>query len=109
MEQSSQIWALLTWVSVMAIPQLLGVLLFFRLTRYSRWLALLFGTLAPPLLFFSLVASITSASFRAAEAKGPVPCGNAAVAVGIIILLGTAIHLVGAFGVNLYLFRKTGK
>jgi hypothetical protein len=109
METSSQIWALLTLLSVMAFPQLLGVLLFFRLVRFSRWPAFTFGTLAPPLLFFFLLGLIASASFRAAEAKGPVPCGNAAVAVGFMILMGTTIHLVCAFGVHLYLFRKTGK
>ena len=109
METSSQSWALLTLLSVMAMPQLLGVLLFFRLVRYSRWLAFTFGTLAPPLLFFYLAGLFAAASFRAAEAKGPVPCGNAAVAVGFMILVGTAIHLAGAFGVHLFLIRKTGK
>jgi hypothetical protein len=107
METLSQIWVLLTLLSVMAIPQLLGVLLFFRLVRFSRWLAFILGTLAPPLVFFFLLARIASASF--AEAKEPMSCGMAAVAVGFMILMGTAVHLAGAFGVHLYLFRKTGK
>ena len=109
METSRQIWALLSLLSVIAIPQLLGVLLFFRLVRFSRWLAFIFGTLAPPLVFFFLVRLIVSAGFRAAEADGPDGCGMAAFAAAIMILMGTAIHLVSAFGVHLYLIRKTGK
>lgn len=102
------VWTLLALVSTFALPQLLGVLLYFRLIRFSKWLAFVLGVLAPAFVFLFVGQAFFFAGVREAAANGPVPCGNAAAAAGIVFLLGAALQFVVAFFVQLYFLSRRG-
>lgn len=101
------VWTLVSLVSVFVLPQLLGVLLYFRLIRFSKWLAFALGVLAPGVLFFVLGPAFFFAGLREAAARGEViSCGMPAVAAGFMLLLGTGVQLIVAFFVQFGLFVK---
>ena len=86
-------WRVLLLISMFVFPQLLGVLLYFRLRRLPRWLAAILATLAPALFFFWFARLLFMFEMREAYARGD-GCGLPAMAAAIIILAGTTIHLV---------------
>jgi hypothetical protein len=88
------------------LPQVLGVLLYFRFIRFSSWLAYILGVLTPAALFFYLAPSFFFAGLREAQLKGEVTCGMPAVAAAFMVLLGTASQVFVGLIVQLYLFRK---
>jgi hypothetical protein len=88
-----------------AFPQLLGVLLYFRVSRVSRWLAVIAATLAPALFFFWLTRMLFMAQMREAYARGEV-CGMPGLACAILLLAGTTIHLVVALITQLALLAS---
>jgi hypothetical protein len=52
-------WRFLVLPSTFAFPQLLGILLYFRLSRAPRWVAVIAGVIAPA-IFFVWLAPILS-------------------------------------------------
>ena len=102
------LWTLLSLASTFVLPQLLGVLLYFRLIRFSKWLAFVLGVLAPGFLFFYLAPAFFFPGVREVATNGAPTCGNAAVAAGFMVLLGTAFQFVLAFFVQLHLLIKRG-
>lgn len=106
MQSTLIVWRWLLMISLFVFPQVLGVLLYFRLNRFSRWLAHVLGVLIPAALFFYLAPSLFFAGLREAQLKGEVICGMPAVAAGFLILLGTAAQVLVGLIVQLYLFRK---
>lgn len=99
-------WRLLLLLSTFVLPQLLGVLLYFRLIRFSKWLAFGLGVLAPGFLFFYLAPPFFFADTHEAAVRGEVMCSMADVAASLVLLLGTALSFVVAFFIQLYLLIK---
>jgi hypothetical protein len=106
MQSAMALWTFLLLISTFALPQLLGVLLYFRLIRFSRWSAFTLGALTPGVLFFYLAPSFFFAGLREAQVKGEVTCGMPVLAAAIMVLLGTVAQVFVALIVQLYLFRK---
>jgi hypothetical protein len=76
-----------------AFPQLLGILLYFRLSRVSRWLAVIVAALAPAFIFFWLTRIFLFAELREVYARGE-GCGMPALGAALLLFFGTAIQLV---------------
>jgi len=106
MQSTLIVWRWLLLICLFVFPQVLGVLLYFRLIRFSRWLAYILAVLIPAALFFYLAPSLFFAGLREAQLKGEVTCGMPAVAAGFLILLGTVAQVFVGLIVQLYLFRK---
>ena len=99
-------WSFLALISTFAVPQLLGVLLYFRLIRFSKWLAFALGFLAPGIVFFILTYSFFSAGLSEAAARGEVGCGMPGLAAAFMLLTGTALQLFVALIVQLVLLKR---
>jgi hypothetical protein len=95
------LWAFLSLLSTFVLPQLLGVLLYFQVIRFSKWLAFVLGVLVPGFAFFFVGQAFFFAGIREVAAKGEMTCGMPAVAAGVIFLLATAFSFVVAFLVQL--------
>ena len=79
--------------SLLIFPQLLGILLYYRLKRAPRWIAVTAAALLPAIVFFWLGPIFLFAGIREAYARDQSGCGMAAAAAGIIFLALTAIQL----------------
>lgn len=103
------VWGLLLLISTFVVPQLLGVLLHFRLIRFSRWLAFTLGALTPAAMFFVLAPHFFFAGLREAASRGEImPCGMPAVAAAFMVLSGTGAQVVVGLIVHVYLlFRQS--
>jgi hypothetical protein len=106
MESLLIFWRLLALGSMFVFPQLLGVLLYFRLVRRSRRLAFALGFLVPAVLFFFLAPLFFFAGFPEAESNRQGGCGMASMAAALIVVAGTAAELIVSVPVQLYLFRR---
>lgn len=96
------LWESVSLLSTFVLPQLLGVLLYFRLIKFSKWLAFALGVLAPAVVFFFVAQSFFFAGLREAAERGePMGCGMPGVAAGLILLLGTGASLLVALFVQL--------
>lgn len=93
MESKLIAWRLLLLGSLFVFPQLLGILLYFRLSRAPRWLAALAAMLAPAIIFVWLAPILLFEGLRKADATRPV-CGMPALGGILILFAGTTIHLV---------------
>ena len=93
-------------LSTFVLPQLLGVLLYFRLKRFPRWLAHGLGVLAPTLLFFYLAPIFFFAGLREAQLRGEVTCGLPVMAATLLCLMGTVAQVFVGLTVQLYLHRR---
>jgi len=87
-------WRFLLLTSIFAFPQLLGILLYFRLTRVPRWAASISAALAPGVLFFWLAPILLFSGMREAYAAGEIRCGMAAMAALLVLFAGTIIQVV---------------
>jgi hypothetical protein len=76
-------------------PQLLGILLYFRLSRVPRWVAAIAAALAPAVFFYWFTRLLMIAEFHRAYPDGHATCGMPAVAAAFLLLLGTAVQLIG--------------
>ena len=93
METLREAWVYVLFASVFVFPQLLGVLLYYRLRWAPGWIARSAASLAPAVIFFWLAPILFFAGIREAAASG-MNCGMPAVAAGIILLLATGVQLV---------------
>lgn len=91
MDSIQPIWNLFLLFSLFALPQLIGVLAYFRIRRLHHLLAHLAGFLIPPALFFYFSRMVFTHPAHEGQAEGG--CGMAAVAAGFIILGGTAMQM----------------
>lgn len=105
MQTATIVWRLLLLISTFVFPQVLGVLLYFRVTRFPRWVAFTMGVLSPAALFFCLAPSFFFAGLREAQLRGEM-CGMPAVAAGFLFLMGTAAQVLVALVVQSYLFSR---
>lgn len=106
MESDSFVWRLLLLASLFVFPQLLGVLLCLRLSRFPRWIGRVLGVLVPALSFFFLAPHFFFAGLREAALKGELNCGMPAAVAAFMMLLGTGVHLVVALVVQVYLSKR---
>ena len=85
--------------SLLIFPQLLGILLYYRLSRAPRWIAVIAAALLPAIIFFWLAPIFFFAGIREAYARGEGGgCGMPAMAAAFFVLAGTLGHLlVGVF------------
>jgi hypothetical protein len=88
MESLLVVWRTALFISTFAFPQLFGVLLYFKLSRAPKWLAVVASTLAPSLIFLFLAPIFLFAGIREAQAAGPVTCGMPAFAAILILFTG---------------------
>ena len=102
------VWTLLSLASTFVLPQLLGVLLYFRLIRFSKWLAFVLGVLVPGFVFFYVAPAFFFAGIREVAARGEITCGTPAMAASFMVLLGTAFQFLVAFFVQLNFLIKRG-
>ena len=85
-------WRFLLLASIFVFPQLLGILLYFRLSRAPRWVAAMAATLAPAVFYVWLAPIFLFAGVREAYARGE-GCGMPALAALFFLFAGTAIQL----------------
>jgi hypothetical protein len=97
-------WLLL--LSVFVFTQLLGVLLYFRLTRFPKWLAHSLGVVAAALAFFFLSPLFFFAGIRDAQLRGEVTCGLPALAAAFMVLFGTGFQLFVGVAIHVWWARK---
>ena len=98
-------WRLLLLASTFVLPQLIGVLLFFRLVRRSRWLAFACGFLVPAALFLYLAPLFFFPAGTETQLN-PSGCSMAALAAALMVLAGTVAELIVSLPIQLYLFRQ---
>jgi len=80
--------------SLLIFPQLLGILLYYKLSRAPRWIAAIAAALLPAIVFFWLAPIFFFAPIREAYARGEAGgCGMPAMAAAFLFLAGTAIEL----------------
>jgi len=102
------VWRTLELVSVFALPQLIGILLWYRLRWAPRWIAAVAAALAPAVVFFWVGKIYLFAGLREHYAQGRDGCGMPVMAAVLGLLAGTAIELVlGVFTqVALFAWRR---
>ena len=86
-------WRFLLLAGIFAFPQLLGILLYFRLSRAPRWVAAIVSALAPAVFFVFLAPIFLFAGVREAYARGEM-CGMPAWGALLVLFAGTIIQLV---------------
>lgn len=106
MESPSQFWILLLLLSTFVFPQLLGILLYFRLVGMSRWLAFAVGVLVPAVLFFFLAPLFFLPGVQAVQQNSQSGCGMPGLAAAFMMLAGTAAELIVALPIQLHLLRR---
>ena len=105
MESFIMAWRLLVFATIFAFPQLLGILLFVRLNRAPRWIAVIAGTLAPAIIFFWLAPIFFFAGLREAYANGE-RCGMPVLGAVLALFTGTAIQLVAGLVIQAVLATR---
>ena len=99
-------WRFLLLISIFAFPQLLGILLYFRLSRAPRWVAAIAGAIAPAILFVLLAPIFFFAGIREAYANGE-RCGMPAFGALMLLFAGTIIQLI--FGLFTQLILRVSR
>lgn len=99
-------WRLVLLASLFIFPQLLGVLLCLRLTRFPKWIGRVLGVIVPALSFFFLAPYFFFAGMREAAERGELNCGMPAMAAAFMLLAGTGIHFLIALVVQAYLSKR---
>ena len=100
------VWNWLTLLSVFIFPQLLGLLLYFRISRFPRWVARVVGVFGPAFAFFYLSPLFFFAELRQAEHNREMACGMPALAAAFMSLFGTVVQFCTAAAIHLWLFLR---
>src|SRR5262245_30648567 len=95
METLFIVWRLLVLAGILLFPQLLGILLYFRLSRVPRWVASIAAALAPAVFFFWCRPLLMIAEFQRAKPSGHAACGMPAMAPATPLVAGTVVQLIG--------------
>ena len=91
----NDVWEFMLLAGILVFPQLLGILLYFRLSRVPRWVAAIAAALAPAVFFFWFTRLLMIAEFQRAYPNGRAPCGMPVVAAAFLLLAGTVVQLMG--------------
>ena len=104
METLTTIWNFLLLGCLIAFPQLLGVLVYFKLKPVHRWLGLVAGTLLPVILFigFSWMIFI----YRYYRLHPDDSCGGQLFGASLIVLMGAVLEIVLSVVVQVLLHRS---
>lgn len=94
MESIRTIWNLFLLFSILTVPQLLGILAYFRIRKYQRLAAHILGFFIPPSLFFYF--SWLFWVYLPQKAHPHEGCGMAVAAAAILVLLGTCAQIVAS-------------
>ena len=86
------VWRFLLLAGILVFPQLLGVLLYYRLHRAPRWIAFIAAALVPAIVFFFLAPFFLFAGVREAFARGD-RCGMPVMAATMMLFAGTIMQL----------------
>ena len=106
MESLLIVWRLLFLLSLFVFPQLLGVLLYFRLARLPKWPARGLSLVGAGFAFFYLSPIFFFAGMREAQLRGEVICGLPVMAATFMVLIGTGFQLFIAAAIHLWLSRR---
>ncbi|HST53841.1 MAG TPA: hypothetical protein VLJ61_17665 [Pyrinomonadaceae bacterium] len=112
METIRTAWNLFLFLSLLVVPQMLGVLAYFRVKKYHNFLAHLVGFLIPPLSFFYLSAVILiSSQTREAHSRGEEVCGTFTGIMFLFILFLTSLQTVFSLiaQLSLHISRRIAK
>jgi hypothetical protein len=85
-------WRLLESLALLVVPQLLGVLAYFRLRKHHDFVAHLIGFLIPPVLFFYLSRVMLVSSAQEIQSRDGRVCGTYLGMMALMILFGTGIQ-----------------
>ncbi|HKU73206.1 MAG TPA: hypothetical protein VJR02_04765 [Pyrinomonadaceae bacterium] len=99
------VWRFLLLAAILVFPQLLGVLLYYRLRRAPRWLAFIAAALVPAIVFIFLSPIYFFAGVREAYARGE-GCGMPAMAATILVFAGTIMELGGGLFAQIVLAKR---
>jgi len=99
------VWNFVLLAGIIAFPQLVGVLLYYRLTWAPRWVGAIVAALAPAVLFFWLARIILAAGLRKAFPNG-MGCGMPVVFAIFVLFAGTAVQLVLGVITQMVLSRR---
>jgi hypothetical protein len=99
-------WRWLLLLSLLGVPQLLGVLAYFRVRKHDDVLAHVIGILIPPVLFFYLSEVVLNSSAREIQSRGERVCGTYLGMMAIMILFGTGAQLFFSFMAQLMLHGR---
>jgi len=108
MESLFVAWRLFLLASLIIFPQLLGILLYFRLRRAPRWFAVIVAALAPALVFFWLERIFMIAQLTKLYASGE-RCGMPLMGAVLLLFTGTAFHVVLGIIVQMVLWARRPK
>jgi hypothetical protein len=78
---------------MIGVPQLLGVLAYFRVRKYHDFIAHIVGFLIPPALFFYLSRVMLILSVEEIQSQGERVCGTHIGMMAIMILFGTGVQI----------------
>jgi hypothetical protein len=92
MEALSTIWNFLLLFGLIAFPQLLGVLVYFKLKPVHRWLGRIAGTLLPVIVFigFSWMVFV----YRYYKLHPDDSCGGQLLGASLFVLMGAVLEIV---------------
>jgi hypothetical protein len=107
MEAILTIWSFLLFLGLLAFPQLLGVLLFFRLKRYQHFPAHVFAFIFPLLLFVFLSWLIFIYAYSRRH-PGYDPEGGQLMGFMFVIVFGGALQILGGLVAQFALHAKVG-
>ena len=105
METLFIVWRLLVLAGALVFPQLLGILLYYKLSRVPRWVAAIAAALAPAIFFFWFTRMLMMADLREAYAHGE-RCGMPALAAAFLLLAGTTLQLFGGIFTQIILAAR---
>lgn len=91
------IWHLLSMIGLLAIPQVLGILIYFRLKALNDFLAHLIGFLVPPVLFLALAVIMLGAASQEIQQEGERVCGTFVGMMSLAILTTTGLQVFVSF------------
>jgi hypothetical protein len=99
-------WRFLLFGSILAFPQLIGILLSFRLRWAPRWVAAIAAALVPGAVFFWLAPFFLFDGIREAQERGERVCGLPVMAGVFFLLAGTTVHVVVGLITHAVLSRR---
>jgi hypothetical protein len=103
MEALSTFWNFLLLGGLIAFPQLLGVLVYFKLRPVHRWLGRVAGTLLPVILFIGFSWMIFV--YRYYKLHPDDSCGGQLFGASLLVLVGSAIEIGLSVVVQVLLYR----
>lgn len=106
MESIAFIVGLLKILSVLAFPQILGILAYLRIRRFHSLAAHLAGFLITTVLSFYFLQIMF---FPPMAAQSPEGCGMAVAALAILLLFFTGIQTIVSFITQIILYRRYKK